>query len=179
MRKLLLVILSVFLSGCRHGSNITNEISAIMRHKLEIPQVCMKTFRDMSPSDSINYSNGIKLVFYISQKQCQTCFFSQLVKFENENHRDLKHNGMEVVCIFESNNDNKVSLEDILYDAGLECTIYIDTCKAFLKSNPNIPKDKEIYHSFVIDSANNILMVGSPFYNEKTEYLFKKILNNK
>lgn len=80
-------------------------------------------------------------------------------------------------------NNNNNTTEQIYMIKGKKLNLPLIKMKAFknvfLKSNPHIPEDKEIYHSFLLDKENNILMVGSPFYNRQMENLFKKILTEK
>ena len=59
---------------------------------------------------------------------------------------------------------------------NIKGAVYKDTCGAFLRANPHLPKDNEMYHSFVVDEENNVLMVGSPFYSKRVESLFETIL---
>lgn len=179
MKRLVFVMAVVItLCGCNNQDKILEKIDSIKQKRLSIPVAEMEIFRLSNTSDTISAENySIKLVFYISEKQCQSCYFSQLVKFEDKNRERLREKGLAIICIFEAKGDNSLVIDEILCDAGIKGIIYKDTCDAFLRANPHIPKDDEMYHSFVVDEANNVLMVGSPFYSKKMESLFETFLN--
>jgi len=46
---------------------------------------------------------------------------------------------------------------------------------AFIKENPHIPL-KGIYHTFLLDENDSVILVGDPFKNEKMEKLLQKVI---
>ena len=148
---------AIMLYGCNNHDKILEKIDNIKRDKLVIPLAEMAIFQHSYASDTISVKDGdIKLVFYVSEGQCQSCYFSQLVKFGNKNRERLKANGAVVICIFEVNKRNSLLIDDILCDAGIKGLVFKDTCGAFLKANKRVPPNNEMYHSFVLDKENNV-----------------------
>lgn len=47
-----------------------------------------------------------------------------------------------------------------------------------MKQNTCIPVDK-MFHAFLLDENNNVLLVGNPLENEKIEELFWKIVEER
>lgn len=57
----------------------------------------------------------------------------------------------------------------------LNSIIYVDTTQHFRRHNPNIPSDV-MFHTFLLDSDNKVILVGSPIQNNRIQNLFKKII---
>jgi len=62
-----------------------------------------------------------------------------------------------------------------LCKARLDGTVYLDTCNAFRRANPHIP-DNPLFHTFLLNDEDSVLLVGDPFKNEKMERLFLKVI---
>lgn len=163
-----------FFYGCSH---IKEDIKDIMEHNLSIPQNEMISYSWSSQLDSVRTPNILSLIFYITKEQCQSCYFTELVKYERSNYEELKKNGVRIMYIIATDKLNKKKLEDELINARIKGVAFLDTCNVFLESNPHIP-EKELYHTFVCNNEGKILMVGNPFQNEKMEALFKKVIAN-
>jgi len=56
--------------------------------------------------------------------------------------------------------------------------IYVDTTKTFRRNNPQI-NDLSATHVFLINSNNNIVLVGNPLLNPKIEEMSLKIFEEK
>lgn len=56
--------------------------------------------------------------------------------------------------------------------------IYVDTTKIFRRNNPQI-NDLSATHVFLINSNNNIVLVGNPLLNPKIEEMSLKIFEEK
>lgn len=167
-------ILLLIICGC---GDISKQIREIKADKLSIPKHELVTWSQNGRSDPRADSTLLSLLFYVSEEQCQSCFFSQLVKYERENYESLACQGVGLVYIFSGMNIDKDILESELQTARIRGDAYIDTCGAFLHTNQHIP-DNPLYHTFVVDNNGNVLMVGNPFQNSKMKSLFHKVIAN-
>ena len=174
MKYIISLLVLAFLYGCSH---IKEDIKGIMEHNLSIPQSEMISFSWSSQLDSVRTPKNLSLIFYITKEQCQSCYFSELIKYERNNYELLKKKGIRILYIISTDNLNRESLEHELINARIKGTVYLDTCNVFLESNPQIPNN-ELFHTFVINKEGKVLMVGNPFQNEKMEALFKKVIAN-
>ena len=174
MKYIISLLVLAFLYGCSH---IKEDIKGIMEHNLSIPQSEMISFSWSFQLDSVRTPNNLSLIFYVSNEQCQSCYFSELIKYERNNYELLKKKGIRILYIISTDNLNRESLEHELINARIKGTVYLDTCNVFLESNPQIPNN-ELFHTFVINKEGKVLMVGNPFQNEKMEALFKKVIAN-
>ena len=57
-------------------------------------------------------------------------------------------------------------------------TIFVDTANVFTESNPNIPSES-MYHTFLLDENNNVILVGNPIVNEKIADMLPSIVEEK
>ena len=54
-------------------------------------------------------------------------------------------------------------------------TVYLDTCNAFLQANPHVPENT-LFHTFVLDEKDKVVLIGDPFKNKKMERLLLKVI---
>src|SRR5574344_1324288 len=57
----------------------------------------------------------------------------------------------------------------------LKHSVYIDTIDVFKQNNPQLP-DSRIYHTFLLNKENKVVLIGNPLYNEHVEKLFLELL---
>lgn len=56
-----------------------------------------------------------------------------------------------------------------------DCPVIIDLNYEFKKLNPHIPENY-LYHTFLLDTANNVILVGNPTNNGKImNVLYEKV----
>lgn len=174
MKQAFSVLLLLLICGC---NNIPKQISSIKAHKLSIPTHEMVAWSPDTSGEPTTNSRHLNLVFYVSKEQCQSCFFSQLIKFEHENYESLANQDVSLVYIFDAQNIDREILEEELRSTRTRGHIFIDTCRTFLNMNKHIP-DNPLYHTFVADNSGNIIMVGNPFQNSRMDKLFKKVIES-
>lgn len=174
MKYIINFLVLVFLYGCSH---IKEDIKDITKQDLSIPQNEMISYSWSSQLDSVRTPENLSLIYYITKEQCQSCFFSELIKYERKNYEQLEKEGVRILYIIATDSLNIKSLENELINARIKGIVYLDTCNVFLESNPQIPNN-ELFHTFVINKEGKVLMVGNPFQNEKMEALFKKVIAN-
>lgn len=56
--------------------------------------------------------------------------------------------------------------------------VFIDKQYLFRKTNPQIPNER-MYHTFLLDPNNNVVLVGNPLFNPKLEKMLRRILQEK
>ena len=54
--------------------------------------------------------------------------------------------------------------------------VYVDDRQYFITNNPTIPEDA-MFHTFLLDRENRIVLVGNPVHNEKLWELYKNTIN--
>lgn len=56
--------------------------------------------------------------------------------------------------------------------------MYIDSTNIFKKENPNIPSE-EMFHVFLLDENDSIILVGNPLFNTQIEDMLIKQVNER
>ena len=82
---------------------------------------------------------------------------------------------VEFLYIINVNPSNVDAVYSTLCNSRIVSPVYLDTLNSFLTVNPHIPKSK-LFHSFVMNDKDSVLMVGSPFSSPRLESLFVDII---
>lgn len=118
-----------------------------------------------------------KYVVYFDSTYCKPCQISKLHLWQKylSNYSPSR---LSCLFIFSSNLNDRQSYADALYNSELKYPIFLDTRNVFLKHNPHIPEEL-MFHTFLLDGNNNVILVGNPLYNEDIKKLFLDIINKK
>ena len=54
--------------------------------------------------------------------------------------------------------------------------VFIDTLSFFRRHNPQIPKDR-MFHTFLLDESDSVVLVGNPMQNNQIDNLLKQIVD--
>ena len=88
----------------------------------------------------------------------------------------LKHK-FNAIFIFSPKRGTEFQLITSLKAAQLDYPVFLDSGGLFLKRNPRIPSG-EMYHTFLLDRQNRVVLVGNPIGNERLWELYKKEIKN-
>ena len=160
---------------------IVSTILEMGNHKTNLPisdMICWKGDSIGRYVDSINRSK-LKLIVYADTSDCSLCFLNHLSLWNDFLPLEKKYNGaISFVFIIEARQNESSTLYNQLLTTGLNHPIFIDDKLSFRKSNPHIPKEA-LYHTFVLDEKNNIVLVGNPLKNEEIEKLLYELIETK
>lgn len=56
--------------------------------------------------------------------------------------------------------------------------VHVDTAGVFIRENPHIPREA-VYHTFLLDKDNRVVLVGNPSRSEKIKEMFWQIVEEK
>lgn len=119
----------------------------------------------------------LKMVLWADSTECSQCNIRHLdlwkgyVNIEREMPDEIVF-----YFIFEIAPEKMGEMISLIQTTRLNHTIYVDTAQIFRRNNPNIPTDV-LYHTFLLDSDNKVMLVGNPIKNKSIRYLFNEILN--
>ena len=176
---LLLLPLTFLHLGCTNDKAILTNIE-----KLQSMPICL-CISDMLLLDnvespicfSIDEKFPFRLILFIGPNECSTCALNSLSEWNVL--LDLeKEKKVQLVFIL---NPKKKDLEQVIstyYSSGLKHPVMIDTCDIFTQNNPHIPEES-LFHTFLINSDNNVVMVGNPIKNAKIQAMFERITTNR
>lgn len=172
---LLLFIFLFFLNSCtQRKSDVSNAVKILMHSNIVCPWDSMIGIK----KDSY-LSYDYTYIVYSDSSECSECVIKN--KFYWESLVDsaiIRKKNLNIVFIFEPKTSD---IEAFLYRAKLmnvSFPIYVDTTKIFRRNNPQI-NDLSATHVFLINSNNNIVLVGNPLLNPKIEEMSLKIFEEK
>lgn len=170
----LLLLLIIIVLSCDKQSRIERTLYEMECNPILIPIEDLVCCPYDSTCDSID-TYKYKMVIYADSSRCSSCFIKHLSKW-NE-YLDLEKKGkVEVIFILET---KKAELEHYCYEtrfSRINHPVYFDTEGFFRNKNPHIPAN-ELFHVFLIDQNDRIILVGNPVTNPKIRNMFIETLN--
>lgn len=160
---------------------VISTILEMGKHKTQLPidkMICWDFFSSGNYIDSIEKAK-LKVVVYADTSNCSSCYLSKMKLWNDFLKLENDYNGkIRFVFIIESRKNESKALYDQLELTGLEHPIFIDDKGVFMKSNPHIPLET-LYHTFVLDDKNNIVLVGNPLISEEIEKILYELIDSK
>lgn len=167
----------LFLLGCTNSSHIDEFVQTLVSRPIKIPYEQL----DMRPcshfSDTIFSDKSLRIINYIDSLDCQSCKMLGYVRYEKLYGTDKRFSDVEFVYIINTTVESEEFLYETLCNSRVEGVVFFDTCQAFILANPQIPKNP-LFHTFVLNDKDSVLLVGDPFKSEKMEQLFLKVIDN-
>lgn len=117
------------------------------------------------------------LVVYYNFQGCSSCKLKELLEWKLLliDLDSLKKENFKVNFIMNVGNQmNKTTVDLLSYD--FKHLVYFDKKGDFERLN-KLPRDP-IFHTFLLDEDNEVVLVGSPIYNDKMWQLYKKTIDS-
>lgn len=178
----LLLICIILYSGCKSNQEkVKDYIKQMESNPFAIPYSKMSCWIN----DSIQLKRPwekakMKLVVYTDSTKCSECTLKNMYMWEDFVKLEKQyHNEFEIIYIFQTKKglyDKK--LASLFYLTELFHPMYVDSKSFFSKVNPQLPKES-LYHIFLLDENNSVILVGNPLFNPKLEKMLRRILQEK
>lgn len=121
----------------------------------------------------------LKLVHYIDSATCSTCYLQKAAINEFIcNLEESSNNEFYNVFIISPDNKDRKRLKTDFNEKLTPQTIFVDTANVFTEVNPNIPSEL-MYHTFLLDENNKVILVGNPIANEKIGNMLQDVVEKK
>ena len=122
-----------------------------------------------TPADTGLLRRPLKMIVYLNNEGCQNCKMQSLshiymFMLENEAFKNFA-----VIIIL-----NPVDVEEAkktLADMNFKRTVFFDLDGSFERLNPHLPAE-ELFHTFLMNEKNEVILVGNPVHNEKLKKLY-------
>ena len=172
----LLVILS-FPVSC-NNMNIRKELKRMMNFEITIPHLHHAIFNGEDVVMHFPNEASVRMIALFDSTFCASCHLPNM-KVWNEviAYSKASHSRFEPIFIFSPKQEEVVSLKQSLRDNMFEWPLFIDENGDFLKNNHVIPQDSR-FHTFLLNSENKIILVGSPVNNEVLWDMYKEQIQN-
>ena len=171
---IILSFLIVLFAGCS-SNNLKNQISDFMSIPIHIPYDKLDKHYCSMFSDSTESHKSIKMVYYVDSLSCTPCEINKMTLIDAKK-RDL-YPDVEFIFIINISRAYVDAVCSSLYNSRIQSPVYLDTLNCFLPANPHIA-ESNLFHHFVMNDKDSVLMVGLPFSTNEMENLFIEILKN-
>lgn len=157
MKKILLFSLIFVLYSCGNYK-IKRELLDFQKYEIVLPE-------------TEYISSDLKMVVFYDSLGCSICNYHNLFLW-NDIVEYCKRNPtlLSVVFIIAPSKPNVKNLVNAVSQKN-KYPVIIDSTNYFLSQNKHFPKD-EMYHTFLLDGNNRVLIAGNPVFNEPLYQLY-------
>lgn len=174
--KIIALLILIFSVACGNDGRIENTISRMKSIPVVIPIENMVRCQRNFGQDTIPTCN-FRMIVYTDQSKCSSCFIKHLSVWEK--YLELERDGkVGFYFIIEVPKTELDYYRKQLKYSHMNHPVYFDVDTLFKSENPHLPNE-EMYHVFLVDGNNKIVMVGNPVSNLRIEEIFYKIVNGK
>lgn len=137
---------------------------------------CKYRGRDTLCLDSV--MPKLRLVRYVDTTECSPCildrmyYWNDLIKEAGRYDGKLRYIFIVAPKVLQLE-DTYLSIEY----SGLDSPVYVDTAYVLRKENPQIPVDP-IYHTFLLNEKDSVILVGNPLENVEIENIFRHTIDS-
>ena len=116
-----------------------------------------------------------KVLVYYNAEGCTPCKLKELPLWHNLKG-ELPDSLAEFLFVLNTANTTIQELNQTLAGFHFEHPVLLDTAGIFERSNPQMP-DNPLFHTFLLDRDNRVVLVGSPIGNPKMWELYKSTID--
>ena len=128
----------------------------------------------ISEKDESDIRGSLKWIVYHDSVICKPCQISHLSDWD----KILDTEGVNCYFIFSAKPEEVGKYVDDYQNNKIDAHVYLDTANIFVHDNPKIPRET-IFHDFLVDEDNSVILVGNPINNKQVLELFKKIVEER
>ena len=172
----ILLLSSLLCVECTNDKVILANIESLQSQPIDL---CISDLTYIDKDNLTSYYENDKdipfrLVIFTGANECSTCALNSLSDWNILLNLE-KEKKVQLVFILSPRKDKFEHVISTYYSSNLEHPILIDTCDVFIHRNPHIPTEC-LYHTFLLDSENNVIMVGNPIKNSKIQKILEDII---
>ena len=179
MKKLFLylnICCLTFFYSCSNQEAIIQKITQMQETPLIVPLTEMEYWEPDEKLEINHIDNNYRLVVYTDSSQCTPCFISHLSDWYEL--LSLERNGkLNVTFIIEPPSTQYDKTMERINNVQFFHPLYIDSNCKLRKNNPQIPNES-MFHTFLLNKNNQIVLVGNPLHNNQIEKMLKEIISN-
>lgn len=177
MKRIYFVLATIIVLSCKN-TQIAHELKSFLGSKITVPQelYIIQEAEDAASQHTLEQAL-VKMIIWYDTKDCASCMiknigvWNDIVKYCNDSII-----GFEPIIIFSPNRQNLNEFELQLSITEYNYPIMVDYGNIFPEVNPQIPQNN-LYHVFLLDKNNSVVLVGNPLHNYKLWSLYKQTIN--
>lgn len=172
----------VMLIGCdSRVAPFKEDIVALQSRPLHLPLESMTAMKTCGTDSvmQVRQAEVMKLVVYTDTADCSSCVLKKMYKWNGILKKMEFYEGrIQAYFIFRPLPKDMGVFYMSMKQFTPSCPVYLDSLGVLEKANPHIPSNPDL-HTFLLDEDNNVLLVGSPIWNEKIKEMFWQIVEEK
>ena len=160
--------------ACSNRENhIRTEYMRFITNPIVIPHSTQSSLFHSKNNGSTEY----RLVFYIDSIGCTDCWINSLAENEFQARQDSLFKDIQLLYIINVDSLREQQVLNLLYRYRIEGNIIIDTQKSLIHNNPHFPTNP-LFHTFLLNSTDSVVLVGNPFVNERIKGLLSALVHH-
>lgn len=160
--------------GCKSNAERIEEI--LKRFKSRPITLCTADYMTLCSDSTYNpqvvNEATLKYIIYVDSSECSPCMLKNAYKWNDYIYK-FNNDSISFSYIISSQNSREVIEQT--RESGFCQAVFVDTACVFSKQNPHIPQES-MYHVFLLDKGNNVVLVGNPLVNQAIEEEFLSIV---
>jgi len=166
--------------SCSSQNSVKDNIKKMKDSPICITENNMKKWVPQNNNSATKVdTKKFSFIVYADSSQCSSCFINGLKEWnELLGLENSKKYNIQFVFILEPRLGECNLTWHRLNNSHFNHVVFIDKQYLFRKTNPQIPNER-MYHTFLLDSNNNVVLVGNPITNEKIKKMMLAIVNKK
>ena len=174
---LLIILMNLYMSAACNGIPDYKEGIIQMRtDSIVLPLNEMNCILKGNDTMFFNNTRDWKYVVYSDTSSCSYCDLGKVLKWKKILRKaDEYSDNLNFYFIFYPSQEKSYKLNFHLRTLKIPIPVYVDTLGLLERLNPHLPQE-QIFHTFLLDENNNVLLVGNPLENKKIEKMFWQIV---
>ena len=178
---LFVCILLFCMNSCSSNSmneKIKGQLESFRGQKITFMLDSMSCFYGLEEmSTTKDKSDSYKFVLFTDSDECSSCALTSFYDWQPLIERETKihKSKIDFIFIFSPKASELSKLKKKILHANIHHPIYIDSNGIFSKNN-DIPHN-HLFHTFLVDTNNQVVLVGNPLISEKIRDLMDKVID--
>lgn len=171
----------VFLSACNSSDSIGEKIEQMKSQPVNVDFGKMSCWMNDSAVDVRPWEekSKLKLIVYVDSALCTSCYIKRMYSWYECLDDTKKYDDFYVYFVFGMKKGEESKYKALNFKLStLDHPMYIDETNSLIAGNPQIPKEP-LFHTFLLDENNNLILVGSPLQTKKMKELLYKTIEEK
>lgn len=143
-----------------------------MEKELKVDTALMRKVRALHLDENAKKRTNFKVLSYVSERDCIDCFLNHVCFWEVFQNQIMDmHLSVEYFFIIECGDSDEKRICKELKASPIANCIWLDSKRVFCGQNPYIPEE-DVFHTFLLDENNRIIIVGDPTESDEIEKLY-------
>lgn len=180
MRCLINIVAVLVLASCSQSHRISQRLHEMESVPVKVDYSKMTCWLNDSLLENRPWESekGMKLISFTDSSLCSVCNIKKMYLWNKILDLETQYEGFNVFLILGVKQGMTSYISTQLYQSGITHPIYIDESQSLLTQNPQIPEES-MYHTFLLDEDNNVLLVGNPTAGENMEKIMLEVLDSR